>query len=51
MEDYGIEMQWGVRFIELIEEFPSPANKAISLNQFGLIKDIDLKSWKLWSEK
>ncbi len=42
---------WGVRFIELIEEFPSPANKAISLNQFGLIKDIDLKSWKLWSEK
>lgn len=42
---------WGKRFIELIEEFPHPANKAISLNQFGLIKDIDLKSWKLWSKK
>ena len=38
---------WGDRFKALMNEFPLPANHAISLHDFGLIKDWD--KTKLWN--
>lgn len=39
---------WGERFKNLLHEFPTSKNRAISLKQFGLPDGIDLSDWELW---
>lgn len=40
---------WGNRFSALIDEFPKPSNGAFTIDQFGIPKETNFKSWKLWN--
>ena len=41
------DSSWGKRFINVIEEFPLVSNKAVSLEQMGVVIPVD--TWRLWN--
>jgi abortive infection bacteriophage resistance protein len=41
------QSQWGQKFIELIDNFPDIKNRAVKIEDMGIVDN--WKSWQLWT--